>query len=334
MRLRGLHGNLQGTSALSTTRRVVFVPSLGYTVDAFAAAIPRLRSEGVSYNFCLQHGRPGYHEARSAIERLNETPHNLKDLRGTTREGDVWLFSHDLSPKRRELIETLRSHGVATLGLQEGCRPAMGNKYRAVDHVLVWGRQAESRFEGKSTIVGSPRLEKLQSQAELSSGQKSEDVAVINLKIPEAGDYESRTKVWLDAALSAVTSCGLRPLVSKHFFSTTVPTHLDVFEGPIEEALILSRVLISRPSTTVFEAMVLGRQPFLFPFEDDRLCEFHDPCGAFPICWNAKQLSRSLRAHLAGKSAFDHTQFLSDVFDHKPEKPAGNRLADALLAML
>ena len=334
MKLLGLLGKRRENTASAVSPRVVFVPNQGYTADALAAATPMLRKAGVSYGFCLEKGRPDYDDARSAIERLGETPHTMKELRHAAGHGDVWVFSLDMPAKRRRVIELLRSRGVVTIGVQEGCRPSLRDRYRYVDRVLVWGRYAARMFEDTSTIVGSPRLERLQREARPLSGVAESDVAVINLKGSVGPGYESRVQVWLTAAIDAVTRCGLRPIVSKHFHSADTPHDLEVNDGPVEEAVLNARVLISRPSTTVYEAMVLGRQPLLFPLEDDPLCEFHNPHGAFPICWNAAQLAGGLNDYLSGEAGFSHGAFLSEVFDHNPQEPAGDRMALAILDSL
>ena len=332
--LLGLRRNRRKSNTQPVARRIVFVPTQGYTVDALAAALPALRTAGVCYGFGLEKGQTDRVDASSAIKRLGETPHWMRELRSGASRGDVWVFSLDVSPNRRRAIEFLRSLGVATIGVQEGCRPSMRDRYRSVDHVLVWGGYAARMFEGRSTIVGSPRLEGLQRQARPLSGATESDTAVINLKGAIWPGYESRVRDWLAAAIDAVTRCGLRPIISRHFHSPEAPSHLRVFDGPIEEAVRNARVLISRPSTTVYEAMVLGRQPFLFPIEDDPLCEFHNPRGAFPICWNAGQLGNSLNEYLADKVQFDHNEFLGEVFDHNPQEAAGDRMARAILNRL
>ncbi len=334
MKLHGLPLFLRKAPPPPVTRRVVFVPNRRYTVDALATAIPGLQEADISYGFCLEKHRPDYESARSSIEQLNEIPFSLRELRETAGKGDVWVFSLDGSARRRTAIKALRARGVTTLGVQEGCRPSYSNRYRFVDEVLVWGSYAAGMFEGRSTIVGSPRLEELSRQARRASGGTHRDVAVINFKHPSADGYESRVRNWLGAALDAIARSGMRPLVSKHYYSADVPGHVDVYEGPIEDALLQSGVLISRPSTTVFEAMILGRQPFVFPLEDDALCEFHDPRGAFPVCWNAEQLSAALRDHMAGKSSYRHSEFLDGIVDIRPEHAAGDRMAEAILARL
>lgn len=334
MKFRGMFRNVSRADAKSNGRRLVFLPNRGYHVDALATTIPMLRTACVSYGFCLTNRQRARDDANVALKRLNESPLLLKDLKESAGQGDVWVLSLDASAQKRNLIEMLRSRGVTTIGVQEGCRPSFERRYKFVDEVLVWGRHAASRFEERSTIVGSPRLEKLQSKAQRSVVKKSSNIAVINFKLLPTECADSRTKAWLDAALRAVARCGMQPLISKHFFSAEVPPQVKIYEGSIEDVLLRARVLISRPSTTIYESMVLGCQPFLFPFEEDALCEFHNPLGAFPICWNAEQLLGSMSDYLAEKATYRRSDFLSNVFDHRPREPAGDRMAEAIMARL
>jgi CDP-glycerol glycerophosphotransferase (TagB/SpsB family) len=60
-------------------------------------------------------------------------------------------------------------------------------------------------------------------------------------------------------------------------------------------------VLISSPSTVVYEAMAAGKPVVLFPVAGEPLLEFAEPKGAFEIARDPADLPDLLRAALAGK---------------------------------
>ena len=95
-------------------------------------------------------------------------------------------------------------------------------------------------------------------------------------------------------------------------------------------------VLISQPSTAVFEAMAAGKPVVLFPAGNEALMEFSDPKGAFEIARDPAELSTMLRTALAGKDSYRDTCRLFFEFhvNIDPQVSATERIVQTLIGLV
>jgi len=108
------------------------------------------------------------------------------------------------------------------------------------------------------------------------------------------------------------------------------PSGVDVSSENIETLIQKNAVLISRPSSTIYQALMAGRQPFLFLTGAETLYEFSAPMGAFPTAQTKGALQRQLRDWVDGTSTYASKRFLSYHVSIDPKQPAALRIARAL----
>ncbi|MBF8253710.1 MAG: hypothetical protein HW373_405 [Deltaproteobacteria bacterium] len=91
--------------------------------------------------------------------------------------------------------------------------------------------------------------------------------------------------------------------------------------------------LISRPSTTIYQALAAGVPVVHFPAEEEDLAEFADPFGAFETAGDAHELPELLRQAIAGRDTVRERGrlFLERHVSIDPARTATQRIVDALL---
>jgi hypothetical protein len=92
-------------------------------------------------------------------------------------------------------------------------------------------------------------------------------------------------------------------------------------------------LLITRPSTTIYQAVAMGVPMVHFPTGGEDIVEFAEPLGAYETAQSGEQLVELVKAALAAPADWrDHSRaFLERHVDVDPAKPSIERIADALL---
>jgi hypothetical protein len=80
--------------------------------------------------------------------------------------------------------------------------------------------------------------------------------------------------------------------------------------GPIDDLMLTRTALVSRGSTTVYQALMAGVQPFLYSGPAEDLFELGDPMGAYPIARDAQDLAQQMQDWAQGRVRYDARAFL------------------------
>lgn len=315
------------------TPQIVFVPARAIHVRIMHAILPFLAGTDYEVLFCTMSRFEAAQTAKRVMLELDIDHHEFEPLLAAARPGDVWVFDLGKGHRPQAAIKELASRGITTVGIQEGCRPTLHDRYQCFDHVLVWGPRAQARFGQKAKIVGSPRLEMLRDQMRKHSPAAERNLAVINNKFRGPLEEGPTADQWLKSVLHALEGSGLQPVVSNHIWTTSNIGHRAVSDEPIEQLILKSKLLITRPSSLVYEALVLQSQPILFPLEDDPLCEFCEPFGAFPICWTGQSLSDQIRQR-PWSSKPVCSKFMSTNVDFSSAGSSGERMAKVITSLV
>jgi hypothetical protein len=139
---------------------------------------------------------------------------------------------------------------------------------------------------------------------------------------------------WLKDVLQACKATGLRPVFSAHPLMRNLPEGIEMSDRPVARLCAEARVLISRPSTVVYEALLAGAQPFVLPTPGESLVEFADPRGAFPLATSGDELAAQITAWQAGEAHYGAAPFLGAHVDRDPRCPAVARIAAEIRAAL
>lgn len=240
--------------------------------------------------------------------------------------GDVLVVGNDWAPKPlRALLDRRRERAIFAVGYIDGCRITDPVKYRRVDHVLGWGPSSLDLFPVPVTVVGHPLIEPW---ARAPPHFAEPPFAIVNYKFTYG--WKAGREEWMSAVLGACRQAEIGVRISRHPSDPDDPLRLP--NDPMHDLLREGSVLVTRPSTTIYEAMAAGK-PVVFFAHDEDLGEFAEPMGAFEAAPTpANELPRLIRQALDGRLTYRTRSraFLERHVSIDPRQPAPLRIARAL----
>ena len=190
----------------------------------------------------------------------------------------------------RPYVEAAKDRGLPTFAKVEGAQDFDEidtgqdfHPYRTADTILCQGENDVAALPGNRVIVGSTRLERLR-RAPLRIPRQRQ--AIINLNFSYGVLTQCRTD-FLETAIAACEAIGMPYVIPVHPAMKSYPRDPAYSTIPIARLLENASVLISRFSTTPFEAMARG-VPFIYHNPHGELVPtFQSPDGAFRITTTA-----------------------------------------------
>lgn len=310
--------------------KFVFVVLNRNHVRILAPVAAQLAQRAVACEFVDVEAETWNNRATSEIARYGWVSTPLSRLARPLRQSDVLVLAVDWWPNELlALIEECRRNSTRMIGVVEGCRFALLYRYRKVDKVLAWGPSALAAFDRPVEIVGAPMIE---SCLRATSTFEYPPYAVINYKF--TFDAQKGRERWIREAIAACEAAALRFRISRHPNDRDDTLDLPLEPRGIEELMLGASALISRPSTTIYQALAAGVPVVHFPAENEELVEFADPFGAFESAGVADELPDLLRRAIAGRDTVRERGrlFLERHVSIDPARPATQRIVDALLA--
>jgi len=305
-----------------STPRLYFVAHNLNHVQVFEEAAGLLRGRGLAVSFVTVKDVPG---VQGAIDALGYPRITIGDLARCATSRDVVCFGNDWGPTRvRRALERLKRNRVPRVGVIEGARFSIPNRYRRVDAVLYWGPSGSELLGRPGRVVGSPIIERAW---RLDRHPPEHPRVLINYKSPHDPEFE-----WGRAAIAAAKAIDPAYVFSAHPASKGIPQDVCVSHEPFRKLLSTASLLITRSSTVIYEALVAGVSVLYFPLPDEKRVEFGDPRGAFQTAESAADLLRLAQAH-AADPGFDRSAasaFLDRHVSIDALQPSAERLADAL----
>ncbi len=294
-------------------------------VEIFAGAARLLADAGRRVRFAGSPTLATFEAARAEAARLGFPPVALDDLAAGAAPGDLLCLANDWGPAPlRRALPRLRARGVRLIGVVEGCRFARPMHYRRVDEILCWGPSGPDLLPRPCRIVGSPVIERAR-----AAGRGGEVRAVINYKF--AYGVEDLDFAWGRAAEDAALAIDPGVVFSVHPASRPPQPSANVTKAPIRDLLSEAAVLISRPSTVVYQALAAGVPVLLFPTPEEDPGEFADPAGAFETARAAPDLLARAEAFAAApRFPAAAAAFLARHVSFDPARSADQRIAAAL----
>ena len=273
----------------------------------------------------------GERQALEAVKALQGHLRNAETFLDQLRPGDVLVFCLRKRLRDPDRVPALLARGVQLLQVAEGCR----TNFPGISHpevpFLGWGPSA--RVAGRQTrVVGAPVLEAVTPGPPLAH---RDAVALVNYKFRDwSQDDRPLRDPWLKQVLAACKATGLRPVFSAHPLMRNLPAGIEMSSRPVAQLCAEAPVLISRPSTVVYEALLAGAQPFVLPTRGEQLVEFADPRGAFPLVMNGAELTAQITAWQTGEACYGAAPFLEAHIDRDPRRPASARIVAEIRAAL
>lgn len=292
-------------------------------VRLFVAAAGILEHSGLRVRFADLDRFYGDEGAAREARRFGRATEPFGEIERRAGEGDKVVVANDWGPP--PLVEGLvraAARGALLIGMVEGAKAAEPRRYRLVHRVLAIGPASARLFPCRADIVGSPILDAAFAE---STVVEQPSFAVINEKF--VYDGQAQRAAWLDAAARACIANGLAVAVSPHPSGADAPPGADFADMMRRAAL-----LVTRPSTVVFEAMARGKPVVVFPIENEPLYEFANGDGAFELEPDGALLAAAVaRAVTSAAAARERGRaFLAEHIAYDPRKPAPVRIAAAI----
>lgn len=311
--------------------RVFFLVLNANHVEIFRDAAAELGRRGEDVRFLVLKDHAGTPRARAALKALDTEP--VFAGRVIAREagaGDLIVSAMPKGLKREGVVDDLRARGVRLAQVVEGARFQRPYKYLPGVPLLGWGPSARGCGVEDVRIVGSPVIEAAMRAGNRPDGSR---LAIVNYKFTDAESASGLHRTWAAATDAACRSLDFTPVFSVHPVLQNLPSTFTAASEPASALLQRARLLVTRSSTLLFEALVAGVQPFFFPLEGEETREFTDPMGAYPVAGSGEELARQIADWEAGRTSFHRGTFLAAHVDIDPERPAWLRMADALLGI-
>ncbi|MCX8061888.1 MAG: methyltransferase domain-containing protein [Anaerolineales bacterium] len=183
------------------------------------------------------------------------------------------VLANDWGPEEYQIVQEARLLGIPSVGIQEGSVFFPKNTVKVLynsDFVCVCGLKT-SRFLERSNVLltGSPKYDPLE-----PSSLPDKPVVIINCNFAY-GIFEDIRMKWLESVISVCEKLGLDFFISQHPRDySNLPSDLPVIKSAevnYIDQLKKASVLVSRFSTMLYEAMLLGREAI-----------YYDPHGENP----------------------------------------------------
>jgi hypothetical protein len=309
--------------------RFFFIVNNRNHVRIFAPVVHRLTELAQTCIVADIERESGDRGARRELAATGLSSVGIDVLRAQITRRDLLVVANDWYPA--VVVETMQlcgQRGVLRVGVVEGGRFSHPDRYRHVDRVLGWGPSSCEAFKVPVRIVGSPIVEAARRRP---ASTTASDLAVIAFKYP--GPAAAVQQEWLEHATGACRGVGIPFEISCHP-SYRLPAGFAASQREFRDLMPEAAVLITQPSTLMYEAMAAGKPPVLFPVAGEPLLEYADPKGAFEIVRDPAELPGLLRAALAaGKDNYrDRCRaFLDFHVSIDPQVAAVERIAQALI---
>jgi len=302
---------------IGTTRPVLLVPSNDTHVEWM---LPVAKKLGAHIWMILPDRKEG------ALEKLQQQGVNPVLF----REGCIrWLapsvvvLANDWGPEEYQIVQEARLLGIPSICIQEGIVffPFHTVKFlQNADYALVCGHKTPAYLKRSSTILtGSPKYDPL-----FPSPLPSKPVVIINCNFTY-GICEDIRMQWLEEAIEACDELGLEFFISQHPRDKAIlPADWPVIRsGDIHyiEQLKRGSILISRFSTLIYEALMLGREVIYYDPHGEKPDIYSEDDGIYRA-HSLEELVKQLSAALTtvGKERVEIKKFLEDYcgpLDHQ-----------------
>ncbi|MER8770081.1 hypothetical protein NKH63_15230 [Mesorhizobium sp. M0960] len=310
------------------TRTVYFVPHNRNNVRLLADAAQLLVDGGIQCVFAHIDGLKRGGVARPELNTRGMSHISFAELKRTIRPCDMLVTGNDYAPQFfRRFIDSINFGMVRVVGLIGGARLLQPHRFVRADYILSMGPAALQQRRQPTYIVGSPVIERA---VENAGARHDEGLFVlVNFKgdIEDLADRQS-----IEAVAAACAKLGLAHVVSVHptmFAKVDMPN-----KSPVDFAQLLpdALALVTRPSTTVYEAIACGIPVVLFPLVSP-MVEFDSPMGAFKPTWSEHQLVDDILAAVRSRPTYfeQSRDFLNANLSIDPKMPASQRIANALI---
>jgi len=257
-----------------------------------------------------------FHRYRPGFRRLNQTLHmaavcgrgpgGLLDAQPLIRDAGALVVMNDWGVPKGLVLEARRL-GVPSIawveGVQDFADVDTGRDrfpYRTADHVLCLGPYDHGLLDGTPrTIVGSQRLQELWERRVSPMPEVPRAIANANFSY---GVQTEHRRHWIGTVLKAADAAEIDLVVSRHPADNGFTGRRREVRQDVQELLLGSSVLVSRFSTLIYEALLMGVGAIYHNPHGEAVPTFSKPSGAYVATEDTESLVEALRAPAAERS--------------------------------
>lgn len=233
---------------------------------------------------------------------LDIRPFNVAENLPFSTEAAAFVLMNDLTYTSRLIFENF-GFGVPTFGFYEGInddwnldRVSPRMPYRTLDYLLLPGIYQQGFYSDRECrIVGLPNV---RSRLTLPYVPPNRRRAIINVNFTY-GVLEDRRDAYVESAVQACQEIGLDYVITQHPADKADLSRYNVGRESVYDMLDEGSLLISRFSTTMLEALAIGRPVVYHNPIGERVPKFSQPLGAFSKSQDVEGLKAALRRELA-----------------------------------
>lgn len=271
--------------------KVIFFCEVDYHIRSAAPIARKLRELDIhsiiidaSRSTSFSTNRPLKVEEEKQYTDLDIFKINIAEIHPFATNAAAFIFMNDLTYTKQLIYENF-GFGVPTIGFYEGInddwnvdRQAIRRPYRSTDHLLLPGIYQKGFYQDRScSIVGLPNVINRLKEPYRPPQKK---LAIINVNFTY-NVLEDRRDVFVDSAVRACVEAGIDYVISQHPADKGDLSQYNVGRDSIYDLLTKGSLLISRFSTTMLEALAMGRPIVYHNPINERVPKFSMPLGAF-----------------------------------------------------
>jgi glycosyltransferase involved in cell wall biosynthesis len=331
--------------------KVIFFCEVDYHIRSAAPIVRELRERGIdsiivdasrSTSFSANRPLPeGEEKLYSDVDMLKV---NVAERLPFSTDAAAFVFMNDLTYTRRLIFENF-GFGVPTIGFYEGInddwnvdRNALRRPYRSTDYLLLPGIYQKGFYQDRACrVVGLPNVRRRLAEEVVPP---TEPMAVINVNFTY-NVLEERRGAYVEGAVRACEELGMKYVISQHPADKGDLSRFNVGSESIYDLLTWGSILISRFSTTMLEALAMGRPVVYHNPIDEQVPKFMQPLGAFSKSRCVNTLKHAIMNELDSVAQGVDIRQRAGLFlhfhcntaaEHEPDALAADAIAEVVTA--
>jgi len=292
-------------------KKILFLPHNAYHTYNMSFALPHLNAniDPVFVYLDYYHNEGAKQEMESLNLKYIPFTHDILEK----EEPDALVVMNDWEKNINALIKKAKHFGIPTVGIVEGVQDffdthyfhlrieRIRHPYMWVEHPFLMGEYDRKFIINKNAFVtGHMRFDSRWNEVPKFP---SKPLVLINSNFTY-GRYTAQQDMWLQQAFTACEELGVDYAVSVHHADKKDFSGINVYKGPLMDALREGSMLISRFSTTLIEAMVIGKPVVYHNPHGELMDTFQEPMKAFETTANVEELKKAINKNLKFKGDF------------------------------
>ncbi len=286
---------------------VVFIPHKDYHVWTMGLIAEQLRKEGISS--CMIDITDYYRDEGSRQKAKDFPTIPFLDyglLRDEMIKFNTLICMNDWDKKivRAEIIKA-KKMGKKTIGIVEGIQDFFDldtkqnrKTYKTVEYVLLTGEHDRQFFMDhleKTQIVGLPRLTPLLKENVIFP---EKPLAIINMNF-SYNVLVDKAEKWLQSAIEGCKKANIDYIITQHPADKTELKGYKVTDLNMYETIRQGSIVISRFSSTILEALAMGKPVVYHNPHSEQAIKFQEPLNAYSLSFDSDSLAEAINYELS-----------------------------------